>query len=610
MTDRPDTPDGTNPLQPIGDGASGDSVTARGRRSSDRARPALVPGDIVLNGFDLTRDDVTALARTEPGELPVSISSGARSRCQHQRDIVNERWLARRGDSDPAIYGFNTGVGVLKDRQVERERLQEFQKYYIRSHCTGMGDPFDIDTVRAAILVRTNSLASGHSGISVKLLDALLDLINRGIHPVVPQVGSLGASGDLAPLAHVGAVLTGERNAEAYYRGRRYRIRDLPTEAGLNPIELAPKEAMALTNGTSFMLAELVLLSEDAKRLCQLADVAAALSLEAMLGEPWAFDARVQTIRGHRGQELVARNIRSLLDGGEPAGEELRAEYLRKKIQAELERDSANLELRGLSRAGIEEYRVARERVPRVQDAYSLRCVPQVHGASRDALRHVSEVVDQELNAVTDNPLLFAEGDGYRAVSGGNFHGQPLALAADYASIALAEIGSISERRLFRLLDSRLSYGLPSNLTGGEPGINTGLMITQYTAAALVTESKTLAHPASVDTIPSSGSQEDHVSMGLWAARKARQILANSEKILALEVLGAAQGVDLLQRTLGRKRAMGVGTRAAYRIVRDMGIPALDDDRYLKEDIDRIARLVVDPSFLDGVTESLATSLE
>ena len=568
--------------------------------------------EVQIDGFSLDRPTFVAVSRGRSGVHPtVRLAGYAVDRCVALRTVIEQDWLhADPGRTLPAIYGFNTGVGALKDKQVDAKRLEEFQRHYIRSHCTGVGEYFSDESVRGAVLVRVNSLASGYSGVTPTLLAALVTLLNRGIHPMVPVVGSLGASGDLAPLAHVGAVLTGEPEAKVRFRGQEVPVRNLAPEAGLEPIVLQPKEAMALTNGTSFMLAELALLVEDAVSLLRLADIAAALSLEAMLGEITAFDPRLQTVRGQPGQQIVARNVRRLLQGGESTGEGLRAEYLRRKVRGELELLEAKARDQNLPLGALENFRVATEQVPRVQDAYSLRCVPQVHGASRDALAHVSEVVDRELNAVTDNPLIFPCAGGYEPLSGGNFHGQPLALAADYATIALAEIGSISERRLFRLLNSNLSYGLPSNLTGGQVGINTGLMIAQYTAAALVTESKTLAHPASVDTIPTSGGQEDHVSMGLWAARKARKVLANSRTAVAIELLAAAQGVDLLERTLGRRRQLGLGTRRAHEYLREHGIAILEDDRYLETDLLRVQEIVSSNDLVEEVDRVLESPLE
>lgn len=562
---------------------------------------------VVLDGFSLGRGQVSEVSRIgSDGFAHVTLDPAARAHIREVRETIDREWL--RGRSRP-IYGFNTGVGVLKDRQVPGERLDDFQKRYIDTHCVGVGRPFDEETVRAAILVRSNSLASGHSGVRPELVEGLLGLLNRGIHPAVPEIGSLGASGDLAQLAHVGAVLTGEPEAQILMEGSIVRLRDLDPSLRPDPMTLAPKEAMALTNGTSFMLGLLVLVTLDAELLLRQADVVAALSVEAVLGEEDAFDSRLQVIRPHPGQEASARNFRRLFRGGESTGEDLRLEYLKRKIGDEVERLHEQAIAEEIDPAALLRYRIAVEHLPRVQDAYSLRCAPQVHGASRDALDHVVSVVNRELNAVTDNPLIFREGDGYRPLSGGNFHGQPLALAADYACLAMAELGSISERRLYRLLNSDLSYGLPPNLTGGEPGINTGLMIAQYTAAALVSESKGLSHPAVVDSIPSSGDQEDHVSMGLWAARKARMVLENSRRVLSLELLAAAQGLDLQERVLGRTRRLSPALQAARKAVRER-VAVLQEDRYLPPDLESVHSILRGEDFLRPVEESLGDRLD
>lgn len=565
---------------------------------------------VELDGFSLDRAQVMRVARGRDGRhAAVALAASAREECVRIREIVEREWLSADGPGGP-IYGFNTGVGVLKNRQIPAPRIAEFQQRYIDAHAAAVGAPFDVESVRAAMLVRANSLASAHSGVRPVLIESLAELLNRGIHPWVPQIGSLGASGDLAQLAHVGAVLTGEPDALVLRAGAAVRLADLDPADRPRPLRLEAKEAMALTNGTSFMVALLVLLLEDAAPLLRLADVAAGLTLEATLGEEDAFDARLQVIRGHPGQETVARNLRRLLRGGEPTSEPLRREYLRAKIGRELSGQETALAEAGLDRASLQRFRLATEHLPRVQDAYSLRCAPQVHGATRDALAFAAATVDRELNAVTDNPLLFSTGTSVRALSGGNFHGQPLALAADLAGIALAEIGSIAERRLYRLLNSELSYGLPSNLTGGEPGINTGLMITQYTAAALVSENKTLAHPASVDSIPTSGDQEDHVSMGLWAARKARRILENTSRVLALEILAAVQGLDLQESVLGRSRRLGSGLARARAAVRQGGVPPLEEDRFLPRDLEAIQRLVDSGAIVAAAEAGLEGSLD
>ncbi len=570
----------------------------------------MAGGTVELDGFSLDREQVVRVARGQGGERAfAAIARSSIEECARVRAIVEREWLAP-GGPGAAIYGFNTGVGVLKNRQIPAARIEEFQQRYIDAHAAAVGPPLAEEAVRAAILVRANSLASGHSGVRPALVEALVDLLNRGIHPWVPEIGSLGASGDLAQLAHVGAVLMGEPDALVLKDGVAVRLGDLAPSEQPRPLRLEAKEAMALTNGTSFMLALLVLLLEDAGALVRLADLAAGLTLEATLGEEDAFDARLQVVRGHPGQESVARNLRRLLRGGEPTGEPLRLEYLRAKIGREVDAQTTALATEGIDRDALHRFRLSTEHLPRVQDAYSLRCAPQVHGATRDALLFARTTADRELNAVTDNPLLFSTREGVRALSGGNFHGQPLALAADFASIALAELASISERRLYRLLNAELSYGLPSNLTGGEPGINTGLMITQYTAAALVSENKTLAHPASVDSIPTSGDQEDHVSMGLWAARKARRILDNTRRVLALEILAAVQGLDLQEDVLGRPRRLGAGLAATRDAVRTGGIPMLKEDRFLPRDLELMQRLVDSGALVAAAETALGEGLE
>ncbi|MBD3162935.1 MAG: histidine ammonia-lyase [Candidatus Eisenbacteria bacterium] len=510
--------------------------------------PPETPLELIIAGTRLTFEEAVRVAR-EPA-VRVRLAPAAKQRLDEVRRFVEEHWLAEGPDGARPIYGFNTGVGALKGFRVPTERIDDFQRHYVRAHCVGVGPDLPDETVRAALLLRANSLASGFSGVRSELVEALLVLLNARIHPKVPAVGSLGASGDLAPLAHVGAVLIGEPDARVAWPGGEGTVADL-LETGIDwrPIGFAAKEAMALTNGTSFMLALAILLLEDARRCLRSADLAAALSLEAMQGEIAAFDGRLVSLRPQPGQQVSAANVRDLVEGSGLLGNHPSAD-------------------------------------PRVQDAYSLRCVPQVHGASRDALRFLAEVVDQELNAVTDNPLLIPEGDHYCALSGGNFHGQPLAFALDLAGLALAELGSISERRLFRLLTSHLSYGLPENLTGGDPGLNTGYMIVQYTAAALVAENKILCRPASCDSIPSSGDQEDHVSLGVHAGRKAESILRNVEQVLGMECLGACQGIDLAVRRLGRAARPGRGTAAAHRALRESGIEPLGEDRYLKPEID------------------------
>jgi histidine ammonia-lyase len=401
---------------------------------------------------------------------------------------------------DDVVYGVNTGFGNFRNVVIPPADLERLQLNLIRSHSAGVGDPFPEDVVRAILLLRINALAAGYSGIEPATLDALVAMLNAGVHPVVPKKGSVGASGDLAPLAHVALVLIGE--GEAFYRGERLPGGAALERAGLTPARLHPKDGLALINGTQVISALLAGAVNLASRLVRSADVVGALTLDTLLGTDVAFDSRVHEARPHAGQIVSARNLRTLL-----AGSELRKSH---------------------------------EACDRVQDSYSLRCMPQVHGAVRDALGFVRQVIETEINSATDNPMVFA--DGGDVISGGNFHGQPVALASDFLTIALAELGAISERRVERLVNPDLS-GLPAFLVK-EGGVNSGFMILQVTAAALASENKTYSHPASVDSIPTSANQEDHVSMGVTAARKTKEVAGNLVHILSIELLAAAQALE------------------------------------------------------------------
>ena len=415
------------------------------------------------------------------------------------------------------------------------------------SCCTGVGDPFPTDVVRAMLLLRANSLVGGRSGVRPLVVESLLEMLNGGVHPVIPCKGSVGASGDLAPLAHMSLVLLGEGEAE--YQGERLSGAEALAAIGLDPVVLEAKEGLSLANGTQAMTAVGALAVHDARLLADTADLVGAVSAEALEAVPAAFDARLQASRPHPGQALSARNLRRHLEGSELIG---RAEH------------------------------------GRVQDAYALRCMPQVHGASRDAIEYVASVVGIELDAVTDNPLVFAETG--EVISGGNFHGQPVALAMDVLGIAVAELADISERRTERLLNPALSGGLPAFLVR-EGGINDGFMVAQYTATALVSENKSLAHPASVDSIPTSANQEDHVSMGTISARQAADILRNTQYVLAVEAICACQAVEL------RERAPSDAVRHVCELLR-RHVSFLETDRALAPDIERVRELVADGSLL------------
>jgi histidine ammonia-lyase len=488
-----------------------------------------------LTGRDLTIDNVIEVSR---GRRAVSLDPGAADRMRASRAVI-ERLV----DDGAIVYGVTTGFGDLADVRIEPAQTAELQRNLVRSHAAGVGDPLPDEVVRAMLLLRANTLAVGLSGVRVEVADLLVALLNAAVHPVVPSRGSLGASGDLAPLAHLALVLIGEGEATVDGAGPGQGGEAL-ARAGLTPLELSAKEGLALLNGTQLMAGIGALAHHDALRLALTADVIGAMSLEAMLGSGSAFDEQLVAARPHAGQVASARHLRELLDDSQI----------------------------GASHAASDH---------RVQDAYSLRCMPQVHGAARDALAELERVLRIEINAATDNPLVFPSGE---VVSGGNFHGEPLALALDYATLAVAELASISERRTARLVDAHLS-GLPAFLAE-RPGIESGLMIAHYTAAALVNELQSLAHPASVDTIPTSANQEDHVSMGATSAHHLRDAIDRAEQVLAIEALCAAQGLDF--RAPLRP---GAGVAHAHAAVRSR-VAHLDADRSPSGDIGAVRDLV------------------
>jgi histidine ammonia-lyase len=500
----------------------------------------------VITGADLTIADVEGVAR---GHAPVDLDVHARARMDEARAVIES--LVAEG---AVVYGVTTGFGALASTVVPSSEATRLQENLLMSHAAGVGEPFPREVVRAMLLLRANTLALGHSGCRPLLVDRLLDFLRVGIHPVVPQQGSVGASGDLAPLAHLALPIVGRGLVE--HGGQVVPAMIALREAGLEPITLEAKEGLALLNGTQMMSAVAALFLADADRLVRTANVAAAMSVEALLGTDVAFAAAYQLARPHPGQVSVAAELRHLLrDSG---------------LQAAHHGDAH-----------------------KVQDPYSLRCAPQVHGAVRDALDQLRRVLDIELNSATDNPLVFPDGGiaeahtvatgGGRVISGGNFHGEPVALAIDYAKLAVAELGSISERRIALLVDPRLNGGLPPFLAPGS-GIDSGMMIYQYTAAALASEHKVLAHPASTDSIPTSANQEDHVSMGSIAARHARTVLEGVERIVAIELVVASQALELRLAAMGADWSgggapqPGVGVADALARVRGR-VPHLDGDR-------------------------------
>jgi histidine ammonia-lyase len=450
--------------------------------------------------------------------------------------------VEQKASAGEVVYGVTTGFGKFADVVISPEQTRTLQQNLIASHAVGVGEGFSKEVVRAMLLLRANALAKGHSGLRLCVVQRLVDFLNLHLHPVVPQQGSLGASGDLAPLAHVALALVGEGQIMGPNGPRP--ARELLEEHDLPPLVLEAKEGLALINGTQAMTAQGALTLAAAARLTRAAEAAAALSFQALRGIPQAFDERIQAVRPHQGQRRTAQRLRALLE------------------------DS-----RMTTRPGE----------LRVQDAYSLRCLPQVIGAVRQALDHTRQVLEIELNSATDNPLIF-EADG-AVISAGNFHGQPVAMVLDYLALALAELASIAERRIERLVNPQLSEGLPPFLTR-QGGLNSGMMLLQYTAAALVSENKSLAHPASVDSIPSSANQEDHVSMGTISARKTQRIYENTARVIAIELLCAAQAVEF--RTSDPGRDLSRPTQGVFEAVRELS-PRLERDRPLSEDIERVA---------------------
>jgi len=506
-----------------------------------------VPGTRLLTGDDLTLEDVWEVAH---GAADVGLSERAVERMNAARALVDK---AVRSEH---TYGVNTGFGRFVSREIPDEQVEELQLRLLRSHACGVGEPYPDEVVRAAMLLRANALAKGYSGSRPATVELLVECVNRGVLPRVPSRGSVGASGDLAPLAHLALPLVGE--GEAWVDGELVSGADALAAAGLSPITLAAKEGLSLINGTQFMAAMAALLLVRARRLAQVADVACAMSLEALQGSRTSFLEAIHAARPLRGQTDSAANLRTLLEGS----------------------------------AIIESHRWC----SRVQDAYSLRCAPQVHGASRDLLDYVEGTVTVELNAATDNPLVLLE-EG-QVVSNGNFHGQPLAFGLDALAMAVSELASISERRVERLVNPSLSEGLPPFLTA-EGGINSGFMIPQYVAASLVSENKALCHPASVDSIPTSAGQEDHVSMGNAAGLKAMSVVANAERVLAIELLAGAQAVEFLAPL-----EPGRGVAAARAFVRTRSA-RLEDDRSLSADIEAMAETVSDGALLRSVVDAV-----
>ncbi|SCK03070.1 Histidine ammonia-lyase [uncultured Clostridium sp.] len=503
---------------------------------------------ININGQNLTLKNLVDISRFGK---KVHLDKDAKDKVKKSREIVESIERDKK-----IVYGITTGFGKFANVTISTEDCKILQRNLILSHACGAGNPLPTDVVRAIMVLRANALSIGYSGIRPSTLETLIEMVNKNVNPIVLEKGSLGASGDLAPLSHMVLPMIGEGEAE--YESKVMSGKDAMAKANIDIVELRSKEGLALINGTQVMTAIGALTVYDAINLIKISDIAAALTLEALRGIKDAFDIRTHNVRPHRGQLKTAENILRLIEG---------STFITR--QGEL----------------------------RVQDAYSLRCIPQVHGASKDAISYVEEKVLIEMNSVTDNPTILEDGN---VISGGNFHGQPMALSFDFLGIALAELANISERRLERLINNQLN-DLPSFLVENG-GLNSGFMITQYAAASLVSENKVLAHPASVDSISSSGNQEDHVSMGTIAARKSREILENVKRVIATEIMAACQAIDFREGLV-----LGKGTKAAYDIIRE-NVEFIKEDKIMYKDLDKITELITSEELLKRVEEKVKLS--
>ncbi|MDO4546254.1 MAG: histidine ammonia-lyase [Bacillota bacterium] len=506
---------------------------------------------IMINGRDLTVEEVIRVCRQ--GEQ-VEITEEAQKAVKKARDYVDKKL-----EEGAVIYGLTTGFGKFSDTFVPHDETADLQRNLIISHTCAMGEPLPTKVVRAAMLLRCNALSRGNSGIRPSTLNTLLAMLNKGVHPQIPEKGSLGASGDLAPLSHIVLTMIGEGEAE--YKGKVMPSKEAMAAAGIPVIQLAAKEGLALINGTQIMTAIGINALYDTMNLAKVADIATSMTAEALNGIKNAYDHKIQDVRGHQGQKDAAANLRQLLEGSDNAHE-----------------TNPN----------------------KVQDPYSLRCVPQVHGASRDAIQYVYDAVSREINAVTDNPIIFPDED--QVISGGNFHGQPMALAFDFLKMAASEFANISERRSERLINPQLSEGLEPFLTK-HGGVCSGFMIAQYAAASMVSENKIYAHPACVDSIPSSGNQEDHVSMGTTAARTAAMIVDNAQKVLGIELFAASQGI-----WLRGEKGLAPATQAAYDFIRKSVAP-VDEDIVMHYELKKFDEMIKSNQIVE-VVEAVAGSLK
>lgn len=498
---------------------------------------------VYINGCNLKLEEILEVA---DGGSQVELTVDSKIEINKSRRIVDD--IVK---NSKVVYGVTTGFGKFADVSISNEECRLLQKNLILSHACGCGEAFTTDVVRTIMLLRANALSKGYSGIRLETLQTLIDMLNKGVHPIIPQKGSLGASGDLAPLAHMVLPMIGEGEAE--YKGKIMSGLEAMNAAEIPVVELTAKEGLALINGTQVMTAVGALSLCESIELLKISDIAASLTLEALRGITDAFDLRIHNLRPYCGQIQTAKNVLSMVEGSTF---------------------------------------VSRQGELRVQDAYSLRCIPQVHGAIKDAVNYIKEKVEIEINSVTDNPIVTKEGD---VISGGNFHGEPMALSFDFLGIAISELANISERRLERLINYQLNDLPPFLVKHG--GLNSGFMITQYAAASLVSENKVLAHPASVDSIPSSANQEDHVSMGTIAARKSREIVGNVRRVLATEMLAACQAIDFRE---GLK--LGKGTQKAYDVIREK-IDFIEKDKIMYKELSKCEELIKNKSIIEKVEE-------
>jgi histidine ammonia-lyase len=537
---------------------------------------------VSIDGRRMTGEKVLRVARAGARGRPEKavLAPKARADLTAARAYIEREWL---NDDAPLMYAFNTGVGLFKDLRIPVADMAHYQDQIIRAHATGVGEPFDTEVVRATMLLRANAFASNYSGPAPALVDRLIGFLNAGLHPVIPQRGSVGASGDLAPLAYLAGALRGFSDVTVEYKGKLMPAPEAARRAGFSAdYAMGAKDASAIINGSTVSLAIGALAAEDAKRILKHADIALALTLEALRGERAAFDPRVHAARPHPGQAMTARNVLRLTEDSQRCSPEARV-----VVYPDEARDPS------------------KPVPPRVQDVYSLRCAPQVHGPVADALTYIGRVLGVEMNSATDNPLMFADGeDRFVSTSGGHFHGAYVAQVMDLLAITMTDLGAISERRLARLIDPVMSYGLPRNLVAGRRGLNTGYATVQCSMSALVMENRTLATPGSVDSIPGKSNSEDHVSNSTWCARKARSVVANVEQIVATEMLMAAQALSLVADR-SKDHPLGRGTQAAFDAIRRVIPAALDGDRWYHHEMAAALTLIQSGAIAEAVEAAI-----